>query len=142
MHRSLNKNITLKHHLFHLFVDIKISYWFFYNKKAFIKTLYNTENQTRYNIKDDLFGKSPSHILYKLRSALNKRGDFSSRPYNLPITYTLSFVELRGVEPLTSWMPFKRSPNWATAPWMIKYNIYPFLCQLPIHVSLSNCGSL
>ena len=25
-------------------------------------------------------------------------------------------VELRGIEPLTSWMPFKRSPNWATAP--------------------------
>ena len=25
-------------------------------------------------------------------------------------------VELIGIEPTTSWMPFKRSPNWATAP--------------------------
>ena len=25
-------------------------------------------------------------------------------------------VEMRGIEPLTSWMPFKRSPKWATPP--------------------------
>ena len=25
-------------------------------------------------------------------------------------------VELRGIEPRTSWMPFKRSPSWAIAP--------------------------
>ena len=26
------------------------------------------------------------------------------------------FLETRGIEPLTSWMPFKRSPIWATPP--------------------------
>ena len=31
-------------------------------------------------------------------------------------------VELRGVEPLTSWMRTKRSPNWATAPSVFSKN--------------------
>ena len=26
-------------------------------------------------------------------------------------------VEISGIEPLTSWMPFKRSPSWAIPPW-------------------------
>ena len=29
-----------------------------------------------------------------------------------------AMVEMRGIEPLTSWMPFKRSPGWATPPYI------------------------
>ena len=38
---------------------------------------------------------------------------------NIKIIKTSSsggLVELRGIEPRTSWMPFKRSPSWAIAP--------------------------
>ena len=35
-------------------------------------------------------------------------------PYRKPFCFYL--VELDGIEPTTSWMPFMRSPNWATAP--------------------------
>ena len=35
-----------------------------------------------------------------------------------PIGFCLFLVEISGIEPLTSWMPFKRSPSWAIPPYM------------------------
>ena len=32
-------------------------------------------------------------------------------------------VEISGIEPLTSWMPFKRSPSWAIPPDISRYGI-------------------
>ena len=34
------------------------------------------------------------------------------------------WVEPDGIEPTTSWMPFKRSPNWAMAPFLISINFF------------------
>mgnify|MGYP006919382213 CR=1 FL=1 len=31
-------------------------------------------------------------------------------------TKAFMFVEPNGIEPMTSWLPVKRSPNWAKAP--------------------------
>ena len=38
----------------------------------------------------------------------------------------MKLVELSGIEPLTSWMPFKRSPSWAITPfkYLQKYAIF------------------
>ena len=37
-------------------------------------------------------------------------------------------VEISGIEPLTSWMPFKRSPSWAIPP-------YELLCRCVVSLS-------
>ena len=52
----------------------------------------------------------------------------SWKPAN-PLNY---LVELIGIEPTTSWMPFKRSPNWATAPNEKYNNNGPCPCQYHI----------
>ena len=36
---------------------------------------------------------------------------------NFQIVKKLKLVELTGIEPATSWMQIRRSPNWATAPY-------------------------
>ena len=33
-------------------------------------------------------------------------------------------VETIGIEPTTSWMPFKRSPRWATPPWWTFFQVW------------------
>ena len=37
-------------------------------------------------------------------------------PCSLRLHESLILVEISGIEPLTSWMPFKRSPSWAIPP--------------------------
>ena len=34
-------------------------------------------------------------------------------------------MEISGIEPLTSWMPFKRSPSWAIPPYSIPWHFLP-----------------
>ena len=50
-------------------------------------------------------------------------------------------VEIRGFEPLTSWMPFKRSPNWAIPPNnKSHYTDEALLCQARFSVRSEICG--
>ena len=44
------------------------------------------------------------------------------------VLQSISFevVEISGIEPLTSWMPFKRSPSWAIPPYIIERSPSPF----------------
>ena len=37
--------------------------------------------------------------------------------YDSELFPSMYLVEISGIEPLTSWMPFKRSPSWAIPPW-------------------------
>ena len=49
-------------------------------------------------------------------------------------------VELRGIEPRTSWMPFKRSPSWAIAPldYFDNLFIYKFINEIEIFEKYEN----
>ena len=55
-----------------------------------------------------------SFLIFSLYSVFNEL--FSRRCFRL--------VETIGIEPTTSWMPFKRSPRWATPPW---WTLFPGL---------------
>ena len=56
---------------------------------------------------------TPAYIFLTLTPLIAKDNTCEEK---LKITYIKLLVEIRGFEPLTSWMPFKRSPNWAISP--------------------------
>ena len=54
---------------------------------------------------------------------------FSHRLYKKgldPMDQVLDLVETIGIEPTTSWMPFKRSPRWATPPFVLSASLKLF----------------
>ena len=58
---------------------------------------------------------------FESHKRLNEVLSFKSASVNLFL-----MVEISGIEPLTSWMPFKRSPSWAIPPYIIERSPSPF----------------